>query len=68
MLKGHYGYFGIGGNFRRLVLLHHEVQRVWHRWLSRRSSKSYLRWERFERLLQRFALPSPRIVHRYAIV
>jgi RNA-directed DNA polymerase len=64
MLQGHYGYFGITGNFRRLALLHREVQRVWRRWLSRRSSKSSVTWERFERVLQRFALPLPRIVHR----
>jgi group II intron reverse transcriptase/maturase len=68
MLKGHYGYFGITGNFRRLVRLHHEVRRVWRSWLSRRSSKSYLKWERYERVLQRLALPLPRIVHRYAVV
>jgi group II intron reverse transcriptase/maturase len=66
MLKGHYGYFGITGNFRRLVRLYRLVQRLWRKWLSRRSSKSYLNWERFGRVLQRFALPAPRIVHRYA--
>jgi group II intron reverse transcriptase/maturase len=67
MLKGHYGYFGITGNFRRLLLLHREVTRVWRRWLSRRSSKSYLTWARYERVLQRLVLPPPRIVHRYAM-
>jgi len=68
MLKGHYGYFGISGNFRRLVRLHHEVRRVWRYGLSRWSSKSYLTWERSERVLQRLALPLPRIVHRYGTV
>jgi RNA-directed DNA polymerase len=67
MLKGHYAYFGITGNFRRLVLLHHEVRRLWRKWLSRRSSKSYVTWEQYERVLQRFALPPPRIVHRYTL-
>ena len=67
MLKGHYGYFGITGNFRRLVLVYREVQWVWRRWLARRSSKSYLTWETYKRVLQRLALPLPRIVHRYAI-
>lgn len=67
MLKGHYAYFGITGNFRRLVLLHHAVRRLWRTWLSRRSSKSYLTWEKYGRVLQRFALPPPRIVHRYTL-
>jgi hypothetical protein len=41
------------------------VTRVWRRWLSRRSWKSHLNWQRFERVLERFALPVPRIVHPY---
>jgi group II intron reverse transcriptase/maturase len=67
MLKGHYAYFGITGNFKRLTLLHYQVRRVWQKWLSRRSSKSYVKWARYERMLERFALPPPRIVHAYAI-
>ena len=66
MLKGHYAYFGITGNFRRLKRLHRRVTRVWRKWLSRRSWKSYLNWQRFERVLERLSLPVPRIVHRYA--
>jgi len=67
VLKGHYAYFGISGNYKRLRLLHQCVRRLWHRWLSRRSSKSYVLWERYLRMLERFALPSPKIVHAYAI-
>jgi hypothetical protein len=66
MLNGHYAYFGITGNRRRLARLHYHVRRLWRRWLSRRSSRSYLTWERFVQLLQRFALPAPQIIHRYA--
>jgi RNA-directed DNA polymerase len=66
VLKGHYAYFGISGNYKRLRLLHQCVRRLWHRWLSRRSSKSYVWWERYLRMLERFALPSPKIVHAYA--
>lgn len=67
MLKGHYGYFGISGNIRRLGHLRFHVRRLWRGWLSRRSWKSFLSWERYERLLQRFPLPTPRIVHRYTV-
>jgi len=66
-LKGHYAYFGISGNYKRLRLLHQCVRRLWHRWLSRRSSKSYVLWERYLRMLERFALPSPKIVHAYVV-
>jgi group II intron reverse transcriptase/maturase len=66
VLKGHYAYFGITGNFKRLTLLHYQVRRLWHKWLSRRSSKSYVTWSRYERMLERFVLPPPRVVHAYA--
>jgi len=36
MLMGHYAYFGISGNSRRLTRLHRMVTRLWRRWLSRR--------------------------------
>ena len=67
MLKGHYGYFGISGNSRRLEHVHYHVRRIWRSWLSRRSWKSFLSWEKYERLLRRFPLPTPRIVHRYVV-
>ncbi len=46
MLRGHYGYFGISGNYRRLVRLHHRVQWLWRRWLSRRTARRPVSWER----------------------
>ena len=59
---GHYAYFGITGNIHRLRQLHQCVRRIWQQWLSRRSSKSYVAWARFKRMLEHFALPAPRIV------
>ena len=67
ILNGHYAYFGITGNIKRLNLLHYQVRRLWQKWLSRRSSKSYVKWARYARMLERFALPPPRIVHAYAV-
>lgn len=61
-LRGHYAYFGITGNARALGYFLHAVERVWHKWLGRRS-RAGMGWERFKRLLQRFQLPLPRIVH-----
>jgi RNA-directed DNA polymerase len=66
MLKGHYGYFGITGNYRRLMRLRQLVCRIWFHWLHRRSSKSYLNWARFRRVLVRLPLPLPQITHSYA--
>ena len=62
-LSGHYGYFGITGNMRSLSLLHHETKKVWHKWLSRRSEKAAIPWDRFLKILRVYPLPKPRIVH-----
>jgi RNA-directed DNA polymerase len=65
MLKGHFAYFGISGNSKRLTAVVYWTRRLWRKWLSRRSWKSYLTWEQFLRLVERYPLPPPRIVHRY---
>jgi group II intron reverse transcriptase/maturase len=67
MLQGHYGYFGISGNFRRLRQLYLQVPWVWRKWLSRRSWTSHLTWARFRGVLAHFPLPRPRIVHGYTM-
>ncbi len=63
-MVGHFNYFGVNGNLRRLTLLVHWTRRVWFKWLRRRSQRSRLTWERFERLLERYPLPRPRIMVR----
>lgn len=64
-LNGHYAYFGVTSNYAALARLHHEVKAIWRKWLSRQSQKGLLNWNAMNRLLERFPLPSPRIVHRY---
>ena len=65
-LRGHDAYYGISGNYRALAVFRHEVHRTWRKWLNRRSQKARMTWERFNRLLSRYPLPRPRIVHRHA--
>lgn len=64
-MRGHYAYFGITGNFRRLSWYAHQVARIWRKWLSRRDRGSRFDWNRFNDLLKRLPLPAARIVHRY---
>lgn len=60
-LRGHYGYYGLTGNYEALRRFAYEVTRVWHKWLARRSDRAPVRWDHFNRILQRFALPPPKI-------
>jgi group II intron reverse transcriptase/maturase len=60
-LRGHYNYYARPGNYYALSRVYRGVRRAWQKWLSRRSWKAHLRWDRFERLLARHPLPLPRI-------
>jgi group II intron reverse transcriptase/maturase len=62
-VRGHYQYYGITGNMRRLVVFQHEVERQWQRWLSRRSQRAGIRWERFCELLRVYPLPPAYVPH-----
>jgi hypothetical protein len=64
MLRGHYGYFGIIGNADALRRFFYEVRCCWRRWLDRRTGRHTMQWPRFARLLERYPLPSPVVVHR----
>ena len=62
-LRGHFQYDGIRGNFRMVEGIAHDAEKAWRYWLSRRSSKSGIGWEQFQKLLRVSPLPIPRIVH-----
>lgn len=62
-VRGHYGYYGITGNMERLQNFLHWTRRAWFKWLSRRSQKAALDWEKFMAIARRYPLPPARIVH-----
>jgi group II intron reverse transcriptase/maturase len=62
-LRGHYSYYGITGNYRSLHRFKKETERIWRKWLNRRSLKRAMPWERFARLLQFLPLPAAHVVH-----
>lgn len=62
-LCGHWSYYGITGNSRRLSAFRRIVIRAWQKWLNRRSQGNTMPWSRFNRLLARYPLPHARVVH-----
>jgi len=62
-LHGHYAYYGITGNYEALHRFYETTKRIWKKWLGRRSQRAYFDWPRFDRLLQRYSLSRPRVVH-----
>jgi group II intron reverse transcriptase/maturase len=62
-LQGHYGYYGITGNYARLSRAKRIVVGAWRKWLNRRSWKGRFGWGSLMELLERLPLPAPRVVH-----
>jgi hypothetical protein len=60
-LNGHFNYFGVNGNIRCLRQLVLRVERIWCKWLGRRSQRGRMPWSRFKALLKRYPLPRPQI-------
>lgn len=65
VLRGHYAYYGIAGNFRALQKVQRFVERYWRKMLSSRGRKAYVTWEAFNRIKVRFPLPRPKLALSY---
>ena len=62
-LNGHYQYYGVSGNLRRLRSFECEAERLAFKWLNRRSQRKSWNWEQFRRYLERYPLPQPKIAY-----
>jgi len=62
-LRGHFAYYGITGNADALTRFRRGVIGLWRKWLSRRNRDGPIPWERMYRLLERYPLPPPIVVH-----
>lgn len=66
MLRGHYAYYGLGGNFKSLWKVHNFVERYWHNMLCSRSQKSYIPWKKFSVIKERYPLQQPELKISFA--
>ena len=62
-LRGHYQYYGVRCNSKCLDFVCYHATRAWRYWLDRRGGSKKLSWKKFEKLLEAFALPQPKIMH-----
>ena len=63
VLRGHYYYYGVTGNFRSVAAFYRHAVRQWHQYLSRRRQRSYILWEKFVQILVRYPLVRPTLPH-----
>ena len=61
VLRGHYRYYGLIFNGRSLSQFYQLVKRMWFKALQRRSQKSKINWQQFDRLQSVLPLPRPMI-------
>jgi RNA-directed DNA polymerase len=62
--QGYWNYYGLIGNSDSLGQFHWATCRLLFKWLNRRSQKPSYTWRAFNRLLERFGIPTPRIVEK----
>jgi RNA-directed DNA polymerase len=65
VLRGHYAYFGIAGNFRALQGVHRAVERYWHKMLCSRSWAGRMTWDVFHQIKERYPLLRPKLYLPY---
>ena len=64
VLNGHYRYYGVPWNGKKLSRFRWILMRLWYKSLRRRSQKHKMTWERMYRISDRW-LPMPFICHPY---
>lgn len=62
-LRGHYNYYGLSGNFESIQRYYQRTRSLVFKWMNRRSQKKTWNWESFDKYLERYELPKPRITY-----
>lgn len=63
-LRGHYQYYGIIGNFKKLEIYRQYVMYRMKIWLGRRSQKAKMTWAKFNKVMEYYPLIEPKIYHQ----
>jgi len=63
-LVGHYRYYGVTGNYRKMELFAYYIRRALFKALNRRSQR-HMKWEKFNKFLEYNPLAIPKIYHVY---
>ncbi|MDE0054841.1 MAG: group II intron reverse transcriptase/maturase [Gammaproteobacteria bacterium] len=64
-IRGHYAYYGLTGNGKRLEWFRFQVARIWRKWLARRSRLRCMNWERMNEILKRYPMPPVRYLRTW---
>ncbi|OFZ53413.1 MAG: hypothetical protein A2428_10095 [Bdellovibrionales bacterium RIFOXYC1_FULL_54_43] len=65
-LRGHFNYYGLAGNRKKIAGYWHFVREEWRHCLSRRSQNGRVTWADFLEIEEKFPLVSPKLRISYA--
>lgn len=65
ILRGHYAYYGVAGNFQSLQKVYQRTESYWHKMLCSRSRAGYIPWPVFHRIRERLPLLRPKLLLPY---
>lgn len=65
VLVGHFNYYGLSGNTKKITTFWYRTICLWRLSLSRRSQKGNVSWKVMDEILKRHKLVRPRIRHNY---
>lgn len=61
VLRGHYAYYGIAGNFHAIQRVYRRVECYWRKMLCSRSRAGYIPWQVFHSIRERLPLLRPKL-------
>jgi RNA-directed DNA polymerase len=61
VLRGHYAYYGLGGNYKSLWAVYRIAEKYWYKMLKSRCRKSNMTWAKFEKLKEYCPLQLPKL-------
>jgi len=60
VLRGHYAYYGMGGNTESIKRIHRITQKYWRKTLDSRGRRRHMTWDKFNKLLALYPLQAPK--------
>jgi four helix bundle protein len=64
-LRGHFQYYEVSENYASIARFYKDTRKMVRKWLNRRSQKRKMSWDKFNKYLEHYPLPKPRIVHSF---
>lgn len=61
ILRGHYNYYGMGGNLKSLYKIYNKAENYFKKMLSSRSWKGNVNWDKYREIKEKFPLLRPKI-------